>query len=108
MTKLIRLIILRILLGLNKKYPIFRNYYAIATNIGMHLISALQLLVAWSDYTHGEPAWMVRNAILWAIASSLIGWVLCIALILQGKAQETIMDNNLDEYQLKRDADKSQ
>ena len=74
----------------------------------MHLISALQLLVAWSDYTHGEPAWMVRNVILWAIAYSLIGWVLCIALILQGKAQETIMDNNLDEYQLKRDADKSQ
>ena len=108
MTKLIRLIILRILLGLNKKYPIFRYYYAIATNIGMHLISALQLLVAWSDYTHGEPAWMVRNVILWAIAYSLIGWVLCIALILQGKAQETIMDNNLDEYQLKRDADKSQ
>ena len=108
MTKLIRLIILRILLGLNKKYPIFRNYYAIATNIGMHLISALQLLVAWSDYTHGEPAWMVRNVILWAIAYSLIGWVLCIALILQGKAQETIMDNNPDEYQLKRDAYKSQ
>ena len=74
----------------------------------MHLISALQLLVAWSDYPHGEPAWMVRNVILWAIAYSLIGWVLCIALILQGKAQETIMDNNLDEYQLKRDADKSQ
>ena len=108
MTKLIRLIILRILLGLNKKYPIFRYYYAIATNIGLHLMSALQLLVAWSDYTHGEPAWMVRNVILWAIAYSLIGWVLCIALILQGKAQETIMDNNLDEYQLKRDADKSQ
>ena len=108
MTKLIRLIILRILLGLNKKYPIFRNYYVIATNIGMHLILALQLLVAWSDYTHGEPAWMVRNVILWAIAYSLIGWVLCIVLILQGKAQETIMDNNLDEYQLKRDADKSQ
>jgi hypothetical protein len=51
---------------------------------------------------------MVRNAILWAIASSLIGWVLCIALILQGKAQGTIMDNNIDEYQRKRDADKSQ
>ena len=74
----------------------------------MHLFLALQLLVAWGDCTHGEPAWMVRNAILWAIANSLIGWVLCIALILQGKAQETIMDNNLDEYQLKRDADKSQ
>ena len=51
---------------------------------------------------------MVKNKILWAIASSLVGWVLCIALVLQGKAQETIMDNNLDEYQLKRDADKSQ
>ena len=74
----------------------------------MHLFSALQSLVAWGDYTHGEPAWMVKNKILWAIASSLVGWVLCIALILQGKAQETIMDNNLDEYQLKRDADKSQ
>ena len=66
------------------------------------------MLVACGDYTHGEPAWMVKNKILWAIASSLVGWVLCIALILQGKAQETIMDNNLDEYQLKRDADKSQ
>ena len=57
MIKLIRLVILRILLGLNKKYPNFRNYYAIATNIWMHLFLALQLLVAWGDYTHGEPAW---------------------------------------------------
>tara|TARA_B110000971_G_C19870364_1_gene435855 strand:- start:475 stop:696 length:222 start_codon:yes stop_codon:yes gene_type:complete len=67
----------------------------------MQLVAALFLFAAWMD--HGtQPEWVVRNEIIFAVVSSLIGWLLGLALIRQAKKHAKLLEKNLKEYDRER------
>ena len=70
----------------------------------MQLIAAFCLLAASTDHSLGQPWWIVRNEIIFAICSSLIGWVLGIALMKQAERHADMIKKNQDEYKRKQDS----
>jgi hypothetical protein len=83
-------------------FPRFRFGYGLFLIVLMQLIAIFCLFAAWADHTLGQPWWIVRNEIILAIFSSLIGWVLGIALMKQAKKHEAMIKKNLDEYKSKQ------
>jgi uncharacterized membrane protein (DUF485 family) len=80
--------------------------YGMFLIILMSSVSLFCFFAAYADYTLGEPAWIVRNEILFGIGASAIGWVLGVALIRQAARHEAMMEANLDEYERNKDTKK--
>jgi hypothetical protein len=85
-------------------FPKFSFHYGVFLIIGMTLVSAFCFFAAYVDHIYGQPAWIVRNQILYGIGASAIGWGLGLALIRQAKRHEAIVKKNLNEYVRKRDS----
>ena len=83
-------------------FPKFKMGYGVFLIILMSFVSLFCFFAAYADYTLGEPAWIVRNEILFGIGASVIGWALGLALIRQAQRHEAIMEANLDEYERKK------
>ena len=78
--------------------------YGVMLIILMTFVSMFCFFAAYADHTFGQPAWIIRNEILYGIGALVIGWALGLALIRQAKAYEAMMRDNLDEYERKRDS----
>ncbi|MDA8914406.1 hypothetical protein N9I17_04835 [Amylibacter sp.] len=85
------------IVGLAYFFPKFRFGYGLFLIIFTQLVAFLFLLIAWADYTLGEASWIIRNEIILAICTSLIGWVLGAALIRQAEKHAAIIKESLDE-----------
>ena len=85
-------------------FPKFRWGYGIFLIILMQLFAIFFLFVAWADHSLGEPYWIVRNEIIFAICSSLIGWVLGVGLMRQAEKHAAMIEKNLDEFKRKQDS----
>ena len=94
-----------ILVALAAVFPKFKMGYGVLLIILMTFVSLFAFLAAYLDHSFGEPAWIVRNEILFGIGASVIGWVLGLTLMRQAARHEAMMDANLDEYQRKRDSE---
>ena len=92
-----------VMVGLAYFFPKFRFGYGLFLIILMQLIAAFCLLAAATDHSLGQPWWIVRNEIILSICSSLIGWVLGIALMRQAERHAAIIKKNLDEYKRNQD-----
>ena len=86
-------------------FPKFKMGYGVFLIILMTFVSLFGFSAAYLDHSFGEPAWIVRNEILFGIGASVIGWVVGLALIRQAKRHEAVMEANLDEYERKRDSE---
>jgi uncharacterized membrane protein (DUF485 family) len=96
-----------ILVALAAKFPKFKIGYGVFLIILMTFVSLFGFSAAYLDHSFGEPAWIVRNEILFGIGASVIGWVVGLALIRQAKRHEALMDANLDEYERKKESEGS-
>ena len=94
-----------VIVALAAVFPKFKMGYGVFLIILMTFVSLFGFSAAYLDYSFGEPAWIVRNEILFGIGASVIGWVVGLALIRQAKRDEAMMEVNLDEYGLKRDSE---
>ena len=94
-----------ILVALAAVFPKFKMGYGVLLIILMTFVSLFGFSAAYLDHSFGEPAWIVRNEILFGIGASVIGWVVGLTLIRQAKRYETMMEANLDEYERKRDSE---
>ena len=99
------IVIKLILVALAAVFPKFKMGYGVFLIILMTFISLFCFFAAYADYTFGEPAWIVRNEILFGIASSIIGWVLGIALTRQSKRDAATMRDGVEAYDLKQRMD---
>ena len=99
------IVIKLILVALASAFPKFKMGYGVFLIILMTFVSLFGFSAAYLDHSFGEPAWIVRNEILFGIGASVIGWVVGLALIRQAKRHETMMEANLDEYERKRDSE---
>ena len=97
------IVIKLILVALASAFPKFKMGYGVVLIILMTFVSLFAFSAAYLDHNLGEPAWIVRNEILFGIGASVIGWVVGLALIRQAKKDEAMMKANLDEYERKRD-----
>ena len=86
-------------------FPKFKMGYGVFLIILMTFVSLFGFSVAYLDHSFGEPAWIVRNEILFGIGASVIGWVVGLALIRQAKRHEKMMEANLDEYERKKESE---
>ena len=86
-------------------FPKFKTGYGVFLIILMTFVSLFAFSAAYLDHSFGAASWIVRNEILFGIGSSVIGWVVGLALIRQAKRHETMMEANLDEYERKRDSE---
>ena len=93
-----------VIVGLAYFFPKFRFGYGLFLIIFMQLIAAFFLFAASTDHSLGQPWWIVRNEIIFAICSSLIGWVLGIALMKQAERHAAMIKENLDETKSKQDS----
>ena len=93
-----------VIVGLAYFFPKFRFGYGLFLIILMQLIAAFCLLAASTDHSLGQPWWIVRNEIIFAICSSLIGWVLGIALMKQAERHEAMIKKKKDETISKHDS----
>ena len=96
------IVIKLILVALASAFPKFKMGYGVVLIILMTFVSLFAFSAAYLDHNLGEPAWIVRNEILFGIGASVIGWVVGLALIRQAKKDEAMMKANLDEYERKR------
>ena len=96
-----------ILVALAAVFPKFKMGYGVFLIILMTFVSLFGFSAAYLDHSFGEPAWIVRNEILFGIGASVIGWVVGLALIRQAKRHEALMDANLDEYERKKESEGS-
>ena len=94
-----------ILVALAAVFPKFKKGYGVFLIILMTFVSLFGFLAAYLDHSFGEPAWIVRNEILFGIGASVIGWVLGLALMRQAARHEAMMETNLDQYERKRDSE---
>ena len=97
------MVIKLIIVALAAVFPKFKMGYGVFLIILMTFVSLFGFLAAYLDHSFGEPAWIVRNEILFGIGASVIGWVVGLALIRQAKRDEAMIKANLDEYERKRD-----
>ena len=97
------IVIKLILVALASAFPKFKMGYGVFLIILMTFVSLFGFSAAYLDHSFGEPAWIVRNEILFGIGASVIGWVVGLALIRQAKRDEAMIKANLDEYERKRD-----
>ena len=95
------IVIKLILVALASAYPKFKMGYGVFLIILMTFVSLFAFSAAYLDHNLGEPAWIVRNEILFGIGASVIGWVLGLALMRQAARHEAMMKANLDEYERK-------
>jgi hypothetical protein len=95
------LVIRFFIVALATVFPKFKFSYGLFLIIGMTLVSAFCFFAAYVEHIYGQPAWIVRNQILYGVGASAIGWGLGLALMRQAKRHEAIVKNNLDEYVLK-------
>jgi hypothetical protein len=86
-----------VIVGLAYFFPKFRFGYGLFLIIFTQLVAFLFLLIAWADYSLGEASWIIRNEILFAICTSLIGWVLGAALIRQAEKHAAIIKEGLNK-----------
>jgi uncharacterized membrane protein len=93
-----------VIVGLAYFFPKFRFGYGLFLIIFTQLVAFLFLLIARADYTLGEASWIVRNEIILAICTSLIGWVLGIALMKQAERHAAIIKKNKGETKSKQDS----
>ena len=96
-----------ILVALAAVFPKFKMGYGVLLIILMTFVSLFGFSAAYLDHSFGEPAWIVRNEILFGIGASVIGWVVGLTLIRQAKRYETMMEANLDEYERKKESENS-
>ena len=101
------IVIKLILVALAAIFPKFKMGYGMFLIILMSSVSLFCFFAAYADYTLGEPAWIVRNEILFGIGASVIGWALGLALIRQARRHEAMMEANLDEYERKKESEGS-
>ena len=101
------IIIKLFIVALAAVFPKFKKGYGVFLIIFMTFVSLFGFLAAYLDHSFGEPAWIVRNEILFGIGASVIGWVVGLALIRQAKRHEAMMEVNLDEYERKRESDET-
>ena len=99
------IVIKMILLALAAVFPKFKMGYGVFLIILMTFVSLFAFSAAYLDHSFGEPAWIVRNEILFGIGASVIGWILGLALMRQAARHEAMMKVNLDEYERKRDTE---
>jgi len=97
------MVIKLIIVALAAVFPKFKMGYGVFLIILMTFVSLFGFSAAYLDHSFGEPAWIVRNEILFGICASVIGWVVGLALIRQAKRDEAMIKANLDEYERKRD-----
>ena len=99
------IVIKSILVALASAFPKFKMGYGVVLIILMTFVSFFASSAAYLDHNLGEPAWIVRNEILFGIGASVIGWVLGLALMRQAARHEAMMETNLDQYERKRDSE---
>ena len=99
------IVIKLILVALAAIFPKFKMGYGVFLIILMTFVSLFAFSAAYLDHSFGEPAWIVRNEILFGIGASVIGWILGLALMRQAARHEAMMKVNLDEYERKRDSE---
>ena len=99
------IVIKLILVALASAFPKFKMGYGVVLIILMTFVSLFAFSAAYLDHNSGEPAWIVRNEILFGIGASVIGWVLGLALMRQAARHEAMMETNLDQYERKRDSE---
>ena len=99
------IVIKLILVALASAFPKFKMGYGVVLIILMTFVSLFAFSAAYLDPNLGEPAWIVRNEILFGIGASVIGWVLGLALMRQAARHEAMMETNLDQYERKRDSE---
>ena len=100
------IVIKLILVAFAAVFPKFKMGYGVFLIILMSFVSLFCFFSAYADYTFGEPTWIVRNEILFGIASSIIGWGLGLSLMRQARRHEAMMEAKLDEYERKKDSKK--
>jgi len=93
-----------VIIGLAYFLPKFRFSFGLFLIIFMQLIAAFFLFAASTDHSLGQPWWIVRNEIIFAICSSLIGWVLGIALMKQAERHAAMIKENQDDTKSKQDS----
>ena len=96
------IVIKAIIVALAAVFPKFKKGYGMFLIILMSFISMFFFIGAALDQSAGQPAWIVRNEILFGIGASIIGWILGLALMRQAARHEAMMKANLDEYERKR------
>ena len=101
------IVIKLIIVALAAVFPKFKMGYGVFLIILMTFVSLFGFSAAYLDHSFGEPAWIVRNEILFGIGASVIGWVVGLTLIRQAKRYETMMEANLDEYERKKESENS-
>ena len=101
------IIIKLFIVALAAVFPKFNKGYGVFLIILMTFVSLFGFLASYLDHSFGEPAWIVRNEILFGIGASVIGWVVGLALIRQANRHEAMMEVNLDEYERKRESDET-
>jgi uncharacterized membrane protein (DUF485 family) len=89
-----------VIVGAAYLFPGFRFGYGVGLIILMQFVAAFSLFAAWVDQG-SQPDWVVRNEIIFAVVSSLVGWVLGLALIRQAKRHAKMLAENLEEYERK-------
>ena len=94
-----------VIVALAAVFPKFKMGYGVFLIILMTFVSLFGFSAAYLDHSFGEPAWIVRNEILFGIGASVIGWVVGLALIRQAKRHEAMMEANLDEYERKKESE---
>ena len=90
-----------IIVALAAVFPKLKMGYGVFLIILMTFVSLFGFLAAYLDHSSGAASWIVRNEILFGIGTLVIGWCVGLALILQSKRHEAMMEANLDEYERK-------
>ena len=96
------MVIKLIIVALAAVFPKFKMGYGVFLIILMTFVSLFAFSAAYLDHNLGEPAWIVRNEILFRIGASVIGWILGLALMRQAARHEAMMNANSDKYERKR------
>ena len=82
MIKTIFTLLIVVLAGI---FPKFKSGFSIFFIIAMTLLSSIFFFGAYADHTNGEPAWIVRNMIIFGMIILAIGWILGLAINWQAK-----------------------
>ena len=99
------IVIKLIIVALAAVFPKFKKGYGVFLIILMTFVSLFGFSATYLDHSFGEPAWIVRNEILFGIGALAIGWGIGLALIQQSKRHEAMMEANLDEYGRKKESE---
>ena len=82
MIKTIFTLLIVVLAGI---FPKFKSGFSIFFIIAMTLLSSIFFFGAYADHTNDEPAWIVRNMIIFGMIILAIGWILGLAINWQAK-----------------------